>query len=109
MPELPEVETLRRQLQATLPGRTIVDVWFSDGLPRLVRRTNEEQFVEAVCGRTILCVRRRGKWLILDLSDGLSLVAHLRMTGRWFLRPPGEPEDPYIRARLKLDNSEELR
>lgn len=109
MPELPEVETLRRQLERALPGRTIADVWFSSSLPRLLRHCNEEQFAEALCGRSIVSVRRRGKWLILDLSSGFSLVAHLRMTGRWFLRSVGDAEDQYLRATITLDDGNELR
>lgn len=109
MPELPEVETLRRQLHTALPGRTIKDVWFSAALPRLVRHPNEETFVETVRGRGIRAVRRRGKWLILELSEGIALVAHLRMTGRWFLRHPHDPEDGYLRATILLDNGHELR
>ena len=79
MPELPEVEVLRRQLEQTLVGRTIVAAEIArptmfispTGLP-----------LEAVCGRTILGVRRRAKMLILDLSDGLALVFHLRLAGQ---------------------------
>jgi formamidopyrimidine-DNA glycosylase len=109
MPELPEVETLRRQLQDSLPGRSIIDVWFDSGRPSLVRRSNEEQFAESLCGNTVLEVRRRGKWLILDLSSGFALVAHLRMTGRWFLRHAGDPDDQYLRAKILLDSRDELR
>jgi formamidopyrimidine-DNA glycosylase len=109
MPELPEVETLRRQLQNTLPGRTIRDVWFSDSLPKLLRGPNEETFVESICGTSIVAVGRRGKWLILELSNRRSLVAHLRMTGRWFLRYADEPEDQYLRATITLDSGHELR
>jgi formamidopyrimidine-DNA glycosylase len=57
----------------------------------------------------ILEVRRRGKWLILDLRGGLALVAHLRMTGRWFLRRSGDAEDQYIRSKITLDSGDELR
>src|SRR5262245_37458651 len=79
MPELPEVEVLRRQLDRTLPGRSIVvaeirrpTMFISpSGLP-----------LEAVHGRTILAARRRAKMLILDLSDELVLVFHLKLAGQ---------------------------
>ncbi len=109
MPELPEVETLRRQLQDALPGRTIVDCQFSGDRPSLVRSPNEEAFARAIAGRMIERVRRRGKWLFLDLSGSLVLVAHLRMTGRWLLRRADAEEDPYLRARITLDTGDELR
>ncbi len=109
MPELPEVETLRRQLHAVLPGRTITACWLSPDPPALVRTSNTDDFARALVGRTIEGVRRRAKWLLLDLSDGLVLVAHLRMTGRWLLRPAGAPEDQYLRARLTLSGGDELR
>lgn len=109
MPELPEVETLRRQLDAALPGRVITDCLFSPSLPPLLRGRSDDEFREAVLGRTILHVRRRAKWLLLDLSDDLVLVAHLRMTGRWFLRSGDAQEDRYLRARLLLDDGHELR
>jgi formamidopyrimidine-DNA glycosylase len=79
MPELPEVETLRRQLERTLPGRTIVEAEIKrptmfispTGLPLAV-----------VHGKSILAVRRRAKMLILDLSDELALVMHLKLAGQ---------------------------
>jgi formamidopyrimidine-DNA glycosylase len=109
MPELPEVETVRRQLQEALPGRTIIDVSFSDGRPHILRRIAEPDFIEAVRGARILAVRRSGKWLIVDLDNNRFLVAHLRMTGRWFLRHKGAPDDAYMRSKITLDNEDELR
>jgi formamidopyrimidine-DNA glycosylase len=74
-----------------------------------VRSPNEEAFAESIVGRKILAVRRRAKWLLIELDGGLTLVAHLRMTGRWLLRRADAPADPYMRARLSLDGGEELR
>lgn len=85
MPELPEVETLRRALQLTLPGRTIFDVRV--GLPKM--------FVDAgggepadLAGKTISGLRRRAKFLIVDLSEDLALVVHLRLAGQLVHRDP---------------------
>lgn len=91
MPELPEVETVRRQLQPLVVGRTIVD---ASGHP-------SSKFAPAVeaAGRTIVEVRRRGKYLLLDLDDGHELVVHLGMTGRLSVVPVDEPpRSPYVRA-----------
>jgi formamidopyrimidine-DNA glycosylase len=92
MPELPEVETVRRALAETVLGRTIRDVRRSrhrlrdDGRRTLVRR---------LPGRTITGLRRRGKFLLIDLDADLTLLSHLGMSGRWLFerQPPGEPLD----------------
>lgn len=96
MPELPEVESVRRQLAPALSGRRIEAVHASpqrrfDGLERLP-------------GRTVLEVRRRGKFLVCQLDLGLELVLHLGMTGS--LRFDGV--DAYARARFTLDDGREL-
>ena len=79
MPELPEVESLRRDLSRTLPGRTIVHAELTK--PRML----VDPFglgLAAVEGRTIERLRRRAKMLIVDLSGGLSLVIHLKLAGQ---------------------------
>ncbi|MGE3273346.1 MAG: Fpg/Nei family DNA glycosylase, partial [Chloroflexota bacterium] len=79
MPELPEVESLRRDLAATLVGRTFthVDV-------RLAKQVVAETGLASsdLIGRRVEAIRRRAKFLILDLSDGLALVLHLRLAGQ---------------------------
>ena len=109
MPELPEVETLRRQLEPALVGRTIRDAWISPDAPALLRRLTPEQFLDLVRGRRIEQVRRRGKWLLFDLEGGLAFILHLRMTGRILLRRPDDPLDDHLRARLTLDDGTDLR
>jgi formamidopyrimidine-DNA glycosylase len=104
MPELPEVETIRRDLVAFLVGKMISDVQVIDrrvvegfgpgGRPR--RRVRVADFVRTLVGRTVKDLHRRGKYLIFDLGSGPSLLAHLRMTGRLVLGPP----DPRARARV---------
>ena len=100
MPELPEVESLRRQLEPELTGRRVEDVWF-DPHPNVLR-----QFLDAslVVGRTIAGVGRRGKFIICPLDEGLELIMHLGMTGAFRF----DFDDPYIRARLWLDDSRVL-
>jgi formamidopyrimidine-DNA glycosylase len=100
MPELPEVESVRRQLDAELSGRRVIDVWY-DPHPGIAREFHR---VEDLVGRRIQRVGRRGKFLISPLDAGLELVMHLGMTGsfRFDLR------DAYARARLWLDDGREL-
>ena len=83
MPELPEVETVRRGLERLLPGRTIVAVLFD--WPKSFPNTAEDvdQFI---IGAKVITVRRRAKVLIIELTSGYSLVVHLKMTGQLVFR-----------------------
>jgi formamidopyrimidine-DNA glycosylase len=85
MPELPEVETIRRQLAERIPGRTIARAEVLD--PKLVFPETPEGFAEQVVGRRIEAVERRAKYLLLPLDSGDTLTIHLRMTGRLHWRP----------------------
>ncbi|HTY56815.1 MAG TPA: bifunctional DNA-formamidopyrimidine glycosylase/DNA-(apurinic or apyrimidinic site) lyase [Candidatus Binataceae bacterium] len=78
MPELPEVESLRRVLARSIVGRTIVSVRINE--PRL-RRAVAPDFPKLVSGRKIERLRRRAKYLIVDLSGGKSMLSHLGMSG----------------------------
>jgi formamidopyrimidine-DNA glycosylase len=100
MPELPEVETVVRQVRPQLVGRTIVAarVFGRDVLARGTPRG----FCEALRGRRITAVRRRAKYFVLDLDDGRLLVGHLRMTGRLYVAR--EPDPLRTRARFDLDD-----
>lgn len=80
MPELPEVETVRRYLQDHLPGKTIEEVQVF--LPRLVKNAGPSEFTAALQGTVIDGVERKGKYLFLRLHGPASLLVHLRMTGR---------------------------
>lgn len=92
MPELPEVEIVRREL-SPLAGATIVRVVSSDARV-FVRHVDPE-------GRRIRAVGRRGKWLRLELDAGF-VFSHLGMTGDWTLRRPADPELPFERLRLDV-------
>jgi formamidopyrimidine-DNA glycosylase len=100
VPELPEVESVRRQLDPELAGRRVQDVWF-DPHPNVLR-----QFVnvDALAGRTIERVGRRGKFLISPLDAGMELVMHLGMTGAFRF----DFDDPHVRARVWLDDGRVL-
>jgi formamidopyrimidine-DNA glycosylase len=79
VPELPEVETVRRGLQENVVGRLVVKV--EVGRERTVRRTSREALIDGLTGVQILSATRRGKYLICDLDSGQILMMHLRMSG----------------------------
>ena len=127
VPELPEVETVRRQLEPELVGRTVESAEVLD--ERWTRPEPPAATEEALAGRRIEAVGRRGKYLIVRLDDGAALVMHLRMTGNLLLRAPGadlvadlmesdrlggprlyesHPDARHLRARIVLDDGGEL-
>jgi formamidopyrimidine-DNA glycosylase len=108
MPEMPEVETTRRDLEGRIVGRTIVDAWAGEGSPQPQSPLTIEQFRDAVAGRRIERLDRRGKYLIAALSGGLFLILHRRMTGNLVLREAGGERDRFLRAMMTLDDGSEL-
>lgn len=109
MPELPEVETVRRVLAPQLAGRRIAAVqapW-----PGVLARpaADPKMLAATVAGHAVTGMSRRGKFLALELDDGALLRLHLRMTGQLLLCPPSWPETPYTRLVLTLDDGSELR
>jgi formamidopyrimidine-DNA glycosylase len=107
MPELPEVETVVRGLRAPLIGCTITTVairW-----PGSIGAPDPDAFAEELTGKVVTDINRRGKWLVIELSGGHTLLAHLRMTGQLVLEPAECPEDEYSRVILYLDNGQRLR
>jgi formamidopyrimidine-DNA glycosylase len=107
MPELPEVETVARDLRGLIVGATIVDARCS--WPRTLRGQDPVAFAAAVTGRRIMAVGRRAKLVVVELSGGLLMTIHLKMTGQLFVVPAGAPEDPYVRLVLVLDDGREIR
>jgi formamidopyrimidine-DNA glycosylase len=100
VPELPEVETVRRGLAAHVVGRRIERVEI--GRQRTVRRTSPEAVVDGLTGTTAIAADRRGKYLLLPLDSGDTLMIHLRMTGRVLLADPGSPRPPHTHVVLHL-------
>lgn len=110
MPELPEVETVRRDLQPLVAGRRVESVEVEPGsIPLLLGDSGLEAFRAALTGRSILEIGRRGKYLLFALDDGNTFVAHLRMTGRMVWRAHESPPEPYERARIVLQGGYDLR
>ena len=127
MPELPEVETVRRQLEPAVVGRRIEGAEVLD--ERWTRPEAPAGVEKMLEGRRIEAVERRGKYLIVRLDHGLALVMHLRMTGNLLLRPAysdstadlmksgrfggprlyeSHPEARHLRVRFVLDDGSEL-
>src|SRR5256886_4678282 len=106
MPELPEVETVARDLGRLILGATIVGArvfW-----PKTVRTHTPEGFAEAIGGHQIVGVGRRAKLVVLELSGDATLTIHLKMTGQLFVVPAGSQPDPYVRLVLELADGREI-
>ena len=106
MPELPEVETVRRNLLELVRGRTILCARVA--LPRIVRSPDIAEFTARVRQCAICDVRRRGKYLLFDLGAD-TLVSHLRMEGRYSVRAADAPEEPHTHVTFDLDGDVQLR
>jgi formamidopyrimidine-DNA glycosylase len=112
MPELPEVETIRRELEGRLTGRRLRAVAIPPdwGKPvPVLKGIDEASFREGVVGARIEGVERRGKYLAVRLDTGSLIVVHLRMTGRLLHREAGSDEDRFLRIVLSVDDGTELR
>lgn len=107
MPELPEVETIVTDLRPHLVGRTVVRCELS--FPTIVRHPEPEQFIDAVVGMKIESVGRRGKYILIGLSDGLLLVIHLGMTGHLSLVDEVSTLEKHTHAVFFLDDGHQLR
>ncbi len=107
MPELPEIEVLRRSLAPRLIGRTIVGVEVSN--PALRETVDVERLAAAAASRRIIGLGRRAKYLVLDLEGRDSLVVHLGMSGRLTLVPAAEPKEKHEHVAFHLDAGERLR
>jgi formamidopyrimidine-DNA glycosylase len=107
VPELPEVETIRVQLEPLLQGRRLERVEIRD--PRLTRPFDPADVAHALEGERIAAVDRRGKYLIVRFESGRSLLIHLRMTGNLRVAPGGDPAGhPHERAVVRLDDGSDV-
>jgi formamidopyrimidine-DNA glycosylase len=105
MPELPEVETVRRGLQQHLVGRRIERV--EVGRERSVRRTSREAVIAGLTDTVVLKADRRGKYLLLPLDSGDTTMVHLRMSGQVLLAAAGAPRPAHTHVVLHLDDGHE--
>lgn len=105
MPELPEVETIKRVLQKTINNLVIKDVIIV--LPKIING-DSDQFIKNLKNKTIMQMNRVGKWLIFELNEGI-ILSHLRMEGRYYYRPSNDPIDKHEHVVLYFDNDMSLR
>jgi formamidopyrimidine-DNA glycosylase len=110
MPELPEVEVVRRGLAAHVTGRQLRTVEVRH--PRAIRRhvLGSSDFAARLAGRRVEAVSRRGKYLWVSLDGGEALLAHLGMSGQLLVQPAGTPDEKHLRIRFSFtDDGPELR
>ncbi len=112
MPELPEVETVRMGLEKHLTGRTVTAVEVLH--PRAARRHlgGEPDLIGRLAGKHVTGVRRRGKYMWIDVADDTdraALVVHLGMSGQMLIARDGAPDHTHLRIRATLDDDNELR
>ena len=106
MPELPEVETVKRGLIKKVKGRKILSckvLWSG-----IIAYPNKEEFISRVANKTIKDIERRGKFLMFDLDD-YYLISHLRMEGKYFIKNPEDKLSKHDHVIFSLDNNQELR
>jgi len=106
MPEMPEVEIIRRYLDTQVAGKTIMNLDIR--LPRMIKWPDVESFRALVTGRTITSMNRRGKYLLMELDNDSKVVFHLRMTGRLVYEPTGETSDHHARVIFHLQDGASL-
>lgn len=103
MPELPEVETVRRSVHDAVVGSRVARV--EVGRLRSVRRTGPDVVRAGLLGETFVDTRRRGKYLFFDLANGNSMMVHLRMSGRLLLAAPGSTREAHTHVVLLLEHA----
>lgn len=107
MPELPEVEVIKRGLQRHLPGRKVLEIVAGNRkLRQPMPRKNLKEFIQ---GAQIQSVDRRAKFLLITMHNGAILIIHLGMTGRLGIFPADSPRARHDHLRLQLDNGMQLR
>jgi formamidopyrimidine-DNA glycosylase len=106
MPELPEVEVIRRGLIPVLMGRRFLAV--KVGNQRLRQQSSPQTLRRWVPGRRLQGLRRRGKYLLFDLEGGVTLLIHLGMTGHLLVGPPPSPPLPHVHLVFHLEGGIDL-
>jgi formamidopyrimidine-DNA glycosylase len=113
MPELPEVETIARELRPDLVGRTILDASFD--WPNQIKHPAPADFAAALRGREVLSVERRAKWVVAALGpageggEPAVLAIQVKMTGQLDVVSPDAPKDKHVHVVMPLDDGRELR
>lgn len=109
MPELPEVEVVRRGLDTLVTGRRIEAVEVLHSRPLRRHLPGPADFADRLRGRRVEAVRRRGKYLWLALDSGDAVLGHLGMSGQLLVVPRGQPPERHLRVLMELDEGIDLR
>lgn len=107
MPELPEVETIRRVIEPQLWGLAIRELILHR--PEVIAHPEPEEFCRRLMGQTFCSLKRRGKFLILELFGGDRVIVHLRMTGCLLVTPENYPQEKHTHVVFRLEKGLELR
>ena len=107
MPELPEVEAIRRVIEPQIQGLAIEQI--AVNRPEVVAHPTADEFCRRLTGQIFDSVARRGKYLVIMLKSGDRIVIHLRMTGCLLLTPGEYPEEKHTHIIFRLNNGKELR
>lgn len=107
MPELPEVETIRRVLEPQIRGSLITDITVNR--PEVVSYPTADDFCKLLVGQTVSAMTRRGKFLGIELGSGDHILLHLRMTGCLLVTSADYPQEKHTHVVFHLDNGKELR
>jgi formamidopyrimidine-DNA glycosylase len=106
VPELPEVETVRRMLESSVVGRTVRSARLSG---KKLREPVPRATPRLIMGRTVRGAGRRGKFLLVELEGGITLLSHLGMSGRWlFFEKPPRTRLPHVHARIAFEDGSVL-
>ena len=102
MPELPEVETVKKSLENLITGLIVTEVDLF--MPKIIKLPSPQSFIGTLADKTIKRLGRRGKYLLIYLDDNQTMVIHLRMTGRLVYSEPLTPPAKYTHAIFRLSN-----
>ena len=107
MPEMPEVETVRRIIEPQIAGQTILSVTIHN--PQVIAHPEEQVFAELLTGQTVQCMSRRGKFLTIHFESGDRVVIHLRMTGQLLVTPADYPFEKHTHLVAELSGGHQIR
>ena len=107
MPELPEVETIKRVIEPQIQGLTIENVTVKR--PEVTAYPTADEFCSLLTGQTVSHMARRGKFLVIQLNSNDRIILHLRMTGCLLVTPADYPEEKHTHVIFSLNNGKELR
>lgn len=107
MPELPEIETVRRIIEPQIDGQMIITVSIQN--PQVIAYPKAETFSDLLTGQTVSSMSRRGKFLTIHFETGDRLSLHLRMTGQLLVTPADFPEEKHTHLVFCLSGGQQIR